>query len=202
MSQIKQLLKNKYFYLGLLVLFIGIFLNQLASWTLSDKELPVVNDLILDHVPYYKIQWVYDLIPVTAIILFIIYAYKYEINKTPYFLLLFGILQIIRAGFIILTPLASPCLEESLRLFNSRAFTNGLFPSGHSGATFLCFLLAKKYKLILLILSISIVVTLLLARGHYSIDIFAAVLFAYAVYSYGEKHFEKWKNGKNINPEE
>jgi membrane-associated phospholipid phosphatase len=199
-EEIRRLAKNKYFYIGLIILIFGIFLNQVSSVWLRDHfegKLPVLNDLILDNLPYYRIQWLYDLIPIAAIILFITYVYKFEIEKTPYFLLIFGISQIIRAAFICLTPFGSPILDvNSLKILDTTSFNYGLYPSGHTGSTFLTFLLAKKkgYKSIFFVLSLLVVTTLLLARGHYSIDIFSALIFAYALYSLGKNRFEKFKS--------
>ena len=79
-------------------------------------------------------------------------------------------------------------------LFVGSAFRSGVYPSGHTGSTFLAFLLTKgKYKIIFLILSIATMITLLLGRGHYSVDIFSAIIFNYAIYCFGRKYFKKFK---------
>jgi len=191
----KKLLKSKFFYLGLSVLLFGAVLNQVSSIYLfkNFKDAPVLRDSILDLLPTLKLGWVFDLLSVLSIILFVVYAYRKEFEKIPYFLLIFGIIQIVRGIFIVLTPFANPDMGTyNGFLQNSEMFRRGLFPSGHTGSAFLAFLLAKgPYRIALLAISLFLMGFLLLAHGHYSIDIFSAVIFAYAIYSLGEKHFKK-----------
>jgi membrane-associated phospholipid phosphatase len=195
----KKLSKSKYFYIGLAVLVLGIMLNYASSIRIQKEyegNLPILEDIFLDNLPYYRIQWLYDIIPIASILIFVIYAYKFEIEKTPYFLLVFGILQITRGIFIGLTPFGSPIDDiNQTRIFTSTSFMYGVYPSGHTGATFLAFLLARKksYRAFLSIMAVLVIISLLLARGHYSIDIFSAVIFAYAIYAFGEKRFGKFK---------
>ena len=180
---------------SLIVLMIGIFLNQLSAWYIRQKygqNLPVLSDLILDKLPYLRIQWLYDLIPLIAILFFIYYAYKYDFERVPFFALLFGLSQLVRGFFIVLTPFGSPN-AGAIGLWNTTAFKSGIYPSGHTGATFLAFLLSQgRFKVTFLIFSMLVMVTLLLGRGHYSIDIFSAVLFNYAIYCFGTKYFSKF----------
>lgn len=196
-------MNKKYLIICIGILIFGIFVNQLSSYYLSKKysdNLPVLNDFLLDKLPYLRIQWFYDLIPLTALLFFVLYSIKYKFESAPYILLIFGVTQLVRGIFIFLTPLGSPLLNyDCLRLFDSRAFRFGVYPSGHTLSTFLCYLLTdnKRYKMLFLILTLLLIVSLLLGRGHYSIDIFSALIFDYAIYSYLEKHFNKLKGGKN-----
>lgn len=193
-KEIKALFKNKYFLIGLIALVIGIIFNQISSMYLENKygeALPVLNDLFLDNLPFFNIVWLYDLLAIFPILILIIYVYKKEPKKIPYFLILFAISQLIRGFFIILTPFGSPN-SGLVGLFPGSAFRAGVYPSGHTGTSFLAFLLTKGiWEKILLALSIAIMITLILGRGHYSLDIFSAVIFAYAIYSFGEKYLKK-----------
>lgn len=204
LSKLKKQLRNKYFWISLSLLIFGILVNQLVSIHLDLKygdNLPALNDFILDNIPYIKISWIYDILTLTPIILFIIYVYKKDIDKVPYFLLLFGFSQLLRGLFIGLTPFGLP-QNHSLGILKGSAFRKGCYPSGHTGASFLSFLMSKGvYKYIIFVFFILVILALLLGRGHYSIDIFSAIIFQYAIYCFGEKYFkrkfeQKFKNFK------
>lgn len=189
-----MLIKNRKFKIAAVFLVFGILTNQLTSFLIEKvygTNLPVLGDIILDNIPYLKIAWLYDLLAIFPIVLFAIYAYKKDFNKIPYFFLIFAISQFIRGIFIIMTPFGSP--NNNLPgIFEGSAFRNGVYPSGHTGTSFLAFLLSKGiWKKIFLMLSISIMVTLLLGRGHYSIDIFSAIIFSYAISCFGKRYLEK-----------
>jgi len=100
--------------------------------------------------------------------------------------------QIVRGFFIVLTPFGNPAgFDGTEGPFNG--FTDielGVYPSGHTGISYLYFLLVKDkwYKNILLICVLIIVFALFLSRGHYTIDILSGLFFAYAIKSYGDKH--------------
>lgn len=192
--ELGKLFKNKYFLMGLVALVLGILFNQISSTYLENKygaTLPVLDDLFLDNLPFLNIAWLYDLLVILALLIFLIYAYRKERKKIPYFLIVFATFQLIRGIFIILTPVGSPN-GIAPGLLPGVVFSQGFYPSGHVGSTFLGYLLAQGvYKKTLLVLSIFIMITLLLARGHYSLDIFSAIFFAYAIYSFGEKYFKK-----------
>ena len=64
--KLTKLFKNKYFLLSIGVLIFGVLVNQISSIYLEAKygeNLPVLNDILLDNLPYLKIQWLYDVIP-------------------------------------------------------------------------------------------------------------------------------------------
>jgi len=190
--EIKNILKNWRFWLAIFILIIGIVLNQLFSiYILENNEnLPILNDFILDKIPYFNCAIVYDVIVLFSIFLFIFYIAKYDKEKTIYFIYLFSILQFIRAFFIVLTPMGAPSNDAGL--VDSASFIVGMYPSGHTGATFLAFLLARKWKLLFLILSVLVISLLFLGRGHYSIDILSAILFSYAIFCFGERHLKNY----------
>jgi membrane-associated phospholipid phosphatase len=104
-----------------------------------------------------------------------------------------GIFYIVRGIFIVLTPFGNPPMfNGSDPLFHGFAnYELGVYPSGHAGFVFLILLLVKDRILrwIIGICLITVIITLFLAHGHYSIDILSGIFFSYAIYSYGEKHF-------------
>lgn len=193
-----KLLKNKFFYIGAVVLIIGIELNfysqeYLLNYMPNGKTLPVLSDLILDNIPLWDIDYLYDIFSIFSLIVLIIFViHKRKYNSIPYFLLLSGIFQIVRGFFIVLTPFGNPMgFDGTDGPFSG--FTDielGVYPSGHVGTAYLYFLLvkAKPYRYILLFSVLVIIIALFLSRGHYTIDILSGIFFAYAIKCYGDRH--------------
>ena len=196
------LLKNKYFYIGLAAVIGGKQLNfysqtYLHHYMQEGKTLPVLSDLILDNLPYYDIDYLYDIFMVVAFLAFIAnIIHKNEYNKLPYFLLVIGIFQLVRGVFIILTPFGHPSLfngtDSPFNAFSK--YELGVYPSGHTGMAYMYFLLTqnKNYRIVLLFCVLIIIATLFLARGHYSIDILSGIFFAYAIKAFGDQYLLKY----------
>ena len=94
----------------------------------------------------------------------------------------FALMYLLRAGMTVLTPLASAQGEEPFIVTPQQY---GMFPSGHTAAITLLLVLtppartwARRAQWTALGL---MVVGLLLARGHYSIDIVGGLLLGYVV---------------------
>ncbi len=194
LTKLKELFKSEKFYIGFGILVFGIIVMQLFSLYLyhSYPTLPTLRDSILDNLPTIRMGWIYDLLIFISIAIFVVYAFRKDYKKIPYFLFLFGVLSLIRGLFMALTPFANPDLSIYQGISSSGIFNRGVYPSGHTGSGFIAYLLASGvYRKVLLFFAIAIIISLLLAHGHYSIDIFSAIIFAYAVYMMGEKHFKK-----------
>lgn len=201
-NEFYKLLKNKYFYLGLAAFIAGVQLNffsqnYLHNYMEEGKTLPVLSDLILDNLPFYEIDYLYDYFSLISLFVFIIYViHKREYQKVPYFLLMCGIFHIIRGVFIVLTPFGNPPLFNGTHgYFNG--FSNyelGVYPSGHTGIAYMYFILAKDkyYRAILLFSVLVIIAALFLARAHYSIDVLSGVFFAFAIKAYSDKYILKY----------
>jgi len=197
-NSIIPLLKSKYFYFGLISLAAGISLNILSQVYLHNNlskgaVFPTLSDLILDQIPVFDVSILYDLFCVLIFFIVAIYIiHKKEYGRIPYFFLLTGIFYIIRALFVVLTPLGNPeNFNGSDPLFNGfMKYELGVYPSGHVGNSFLLLLLVndKVYRYILSFCLLVVVVTLLLAHCHYSIDILSGFFFAYAINTFGDKH--------------
>jgi len=201
-------LKSRYFYFGLLSVLAGIELNNasqayLHKYISEGKTLPMLSDLILDKLPVIDVSLFYDIFAIIPIVLAVIYIFhKRDYNRTPLILLLIGIFYIVRGVFIVLTPFGNPPMfNGSDPIFHGFAnFELGVYPSGHAGAVFLILLLVNNmvYKWLIGICLIVVIIALFLAHGHYSIDILSGIFFAYAIRSYGEKHFSMFDLGKSI----
>lgn len=192
------LLRNKYFYLSLLVFICGIELNffsqtYLHKYMQEGEALPVLSDLILDNLPYWDFYYLYDILTIFSIIVFFAYViHRRQYDRVPHFLFLCGIFYLVRGVFIVLTPFGNPPMFDGTDgLFNGFSkFELGVYPSGHTGISFMFFLLAKDnyYKILLFGSMLIIILTLFLSRAHYSIDVLSGLFFAYAIKSFGDKH--------------
>ena len=65
-----------------------------------------------------------------------------------------------------------------------QTLTKDLFFSGHTATLFILYLVSenKRMKIVFLISTIAVAISVLLQHVHYSIDVFAAVFFTYACY--------------------
>jgi len=191
-------LKSKYIYIGLLALASGAALNFASQTYLNEgvsegKTLPMLSDLILDHLPVLNVSLFYDLFCLVIFATVIIYIiHRKDYKRLPFILLMSGLFFIVRGVFIVLTPFGNPPhFNGSDALFNGFSrFELGVYPSGHVGNSFLLLLLVKdkKYRRILWLWLAIIVISLFLAHGHYSIDILSGFFFAYAIKAFGEKY--------------
>jgi hypothetical protein len=191
--------KSRYFYIGFFSVLAGISLNiasqtYLHTYMSEGKTLPMLSDLILDNLPVMDLSLVYDI--VCLIPIFMMFAYivhKKDYNRIPFILLMVGLFYIVRGVFIVLTPFGNPPMfGGSDPLFNGFSkYELGVYPSGHAGNVFMLFLLVKDsvYKRIIIICLTIVIIALFLSHGHYSIDIFSGIFFAYAIKAYGVRHF-------------
>jgi hypothetical protein len=203
-------LKSRYFYLGIVALLAGILLNNasqayLHNYISQGKSLPVLSDMILDKLPVINVSLIYDIFAIIPIILIFFYIiHKRDYKRIPFIFLMIGIFYVVRGVFIVLTPFGNPPMfNGSDPLFHGFAnYELGVYPSGHAGAVFLILLLANNnvYKWLIGICLILVIIALFLTHGHYSIDILSGLFFAYAIRSYGEKHFQKFDLGKSVKP--
>lgn len=158
------------------------------------KTLPVLSDLILDNIPYIDVDYLYDIFSIVGLLIFTIYIiHLSKFHEVPYYLILIGAFQTTRAIFIILTPFGNPPMFDGTESFFN-GFSNyelGVYPSGHTGVSYLYFLMAgkKEYRVALFMSFLVVIASLFLARGHYSIDILSGIFFAYAIKAFGDKHF-------------
>lgn len=210
-NSFKIILRSKYFYIGLISILVGYGLNFTSQIYLlhcinEGKTLPVLSDLILDRLPYYDISLIYDIFYLTGIVVVLIYwVHKKDYERIPLFLILCGILFLVRGVFIVLTPFGNPPMFRGSNMFKAfEGIEVGVYPSGHTGSLFLLFLMVKDkwYKQIILFCLCIVIISLCLSRGHYSIDIFSGIIFAYAIYAFGEKHLKMFDLGNRNNPED
>lgn len=180
------------------VLALGGVLSMLASRFIDARfpGRPMPRDLLLDALPALTpAQYVADLTVICAVaILFVFYSRRHP-HDIPEATAIFGLMYLLRSAIIVLTPLASPHGNGSYGILPPQT---GMFPSGHMANVLLGWLLVRRYggsktSLVLGTLAIVEGASLLLSRGHYSIDLVGGMLLTYFVYM-------EWTRGSIFDP--
>ena len=103
-------------------------------------------------------------------------------------------MYLLRAGIMVLTPLA-PAQGEGPFLFSPQQY--GMFPSGHVAALTLLAMLTPadrpRLRTLQRVLVAVMAAALVLAHGHYSIDVVGGLLLAYFV-------VHTWRCGRLFEP--
>ncbi len=159
---------------------------------------PILPDIILDNIPYYDVSIIVDFTMVASVLLYIIYLFLYrKFDELPYLMLLFSAFEFLRAICIILTPMSKPCIGDQCVfgwLYNEYA---GLFPSGHLAISYLFNLYflhrknVRKIGFLMIILTLINAICIMLARGHYTIDLVGTFFIGYTVFIIFELYFKK-----------
>ena len=105
---------------------------------------------------------------------------------------LYTLMAFVRIIAMFLLPLEPPekmilLKDPFVEFFGSgQTLTKDLFFSGHTATLFILFLVSKNkiIKTLFLISTILVAIFVLLQHVHYTIDVFAAVFFTYACYSF------------------
>lgn len=149
---------------------------------------PTPDDLLFRALPYVGwTQYVTDIALLVSLATLVIYAVRRERGRIPQMMAVFGGMYVVRAAIMLLTPLASASGND-VHYGLLPWIQNGMFPSGHTAAAALCVLLvdggrgplAKRVTVACLLAEVA---SLLLSRGHYSIDIVGGLLLAYFVHA-------------------
>lgn len=188
-KKIAYLIRSNLFWLSLLFLLFGVLVNDVCAIYDSTHPGPSLNDFLLQHLPYLNVPWAYDMFGILSVILVLSFFYWHP-EDIAFFMVIMGIFEIIRGLFLFLTPLGDPA-GDSVGLINGvlGVQAGGYFPSGHTGGAFMIFLITKGWwKFVAFMCFLGVIIFLLIAHGHYSIDILAGILFAYAIYAFGNNY--------------
>ncbi|GAB4161582.1 MAG: hypothetical protein Fur003_4890 [Candidatus Dojkabacteria bacterium] len=208
MELLKKLLTNKKFWIGVIFFISGVVITRLFDRLiiLFFPLRPQPDDLLFRLLPYSILAgYIFDLCSMFGTLLVSSYIFIKKPEKVPKFMTTIGVLYIVRSFITILTPLAnSSGLGVNTGLFgllqqgapaDSTAYLAGMFPSGHTAlATFMYLTIDKKdklYKRIMLILLCVELLTALLTRAHYSIDLVGGLMLALMITPYMDR-FDKY----------
>ncbi len=200
-----ELLRNKVkLFVAILLFIISLIIFDVSGSYVTRAGEGFVSspDLILDNFSPIDLNFVFG--GVFLIISFFVYLFPliYYPGRYYYYLIMFSMLTIVRAGFIVLTHLKTPETAIAVQLpwiFNNFFSSNDVFFSGHVAMPFLGYLIFKNkwLKSIMLILSLIMAFTVLIMHRHYSIDVAAAYFITYGVYKIGNKICNYLERGKN-----
>ncbi len=190
-KELKKLVLSLIFLsICILIAYIGV-----ANLYRVYPNLPIIRDFLFEHTPFINILFIADFVVTLAVISFFVFIIKKnKWKELPFYATIIGIYYLIRSALIYLTPLANPYTGSNIlpEIFPS----GGMFPSGHTGLIFLLFLFtlknkAKGWNIYFIVLLILEIVSMILSRGHYTIDLIGALFIAYTLWKVGEEHFKK-----------
>lgn len=181
--------------LSLLALAVALFFpaNLLLARFYPDR--PLVPDLAFDLLPEIPaLAYATDPILFVSIGALLGLGLGRERRSLPRWLLAIGLAYLLRPFLMVLTPLGRPTGNmDSYGIFEVlEVKQHGMFPSGHMMLASLAWLLVDaarnpKAKSLLLACMLLEGATLLLSRGHYSIDLVGGFLVAWFVRSVLER---------------
>jgi membrane-associated phospholipid phosphatase len=148
---------------------------------------PTPDDLLFRLLPTVRImEYGTDIALAGAFASLIAYLTTRARDEWPRAIAVFSAMYIVRAGMMVLTPLAS-AHGNGTRFGFLPLVQNGMYPSGHTAAALLCVLLVDRkrtpvLRATALACACVVWVGLVLARAHYSIDIAGGLLLGYFVW--------------------
>ena len=194
----KTIFSSFKFYMALLFLSLMAYFNFLSSSCIY-KYFPnrvIIDDLLFRLTPYVSwTQYWTDIANLFSCILLLIYLFYGRSRQFAYILTTFAVMYLMRGFLILLNPLGGP-LGNGVHYGLTQIHQYGQFPSGHTGIVILCYLLvdgkeAPIIKKVLLVSVIVEIVSLILSRGHYSIDIVGGFFIAYLAVNIMQRYKQK-----------
>lgn len=155
--------------------------NRVLVAYFSDAPRPA--DLLFELLPHvYAARWLTVVALASGVGVFLWAILRTSPSRLPAVGTRVAVMYLLRAAMIVLTPLA-PAYGDGIFVFAQEQF--GMFPSGHVGLITLLAMLTPAdrpgARRFLWSMVAVMVAGLLLAHGHYSIDIVGGLLLAYFV---------------------
>lgn len=158
---------------------------------------PPAHDLLLSILPPMQLGGfvVWSPVVLTAVLLG---AFVRHPEYVPFAIKSIGLLFVVRAFFMILTPLGMPhhIVDPGhgglLKFFVYNHETHDFFFSGHTAYPFMCALIfwrQRNLRVFFLVCSVLFGASVLLGHAHYSIDVFAVPFMASGVLWWAKKLF-------------
>lgn len=189
----REFLKEKKNKIELVVTFLllSVVISALTNFLnfVEVRKGVALPDPILNLFKPVDLTWL-----IFALIYVLLIAGIISLAKNPKRLLfavqLYTLVVAVRIVAMYLLPLEPPVKmivlnDPFVEYFGTgQTLTKDLFFSGHTATLFILYLVSenKMMKIVFLISTIAVAISVLLQHVHYSIDVFAAVFFTYACY--------------------
>jgi len=186
----------------LLALTLSYFFYTRLGWVADQRALPVGDDWLLRRLPLI------DTLPILSWGWFALHIYAsgvavlYTPKRVPFLVYMLTVYMLVRTAFVFLSPIGHPAGMVDMRIndfifshiLGTWTFTNEFVFSGHTAIPFLFFLFFKnsRMKLLMLAGSITMGISVLLSRNHYTVDVLAAYLVGYAIFGLSQTTYERW----------
>ncbi len=186
----------------LVMLTLSYALYTKLGWVADQRALPVGNDWLLRRLP------IVDTLPILSWGWFALHLYAvgaaaaYSPKRVPFLLFTLTAYMVVRTAFVFLSPIGHPVGMVDMRvhdfifsrLLGTWTFTNEFIFSGHTAVPFIFFLFFRSpgLKALMLAGSVTMGVSVLLSRNHYTVDVLAAYLVGYAIYGLSETAYGRW----------
>lgn len=194
---------KKLIFISICLFILANVINQIAGHYVDKVASAAVSDLILDHLGPMNLSFLFTWGYICVLVTLFAYPLFFKVKELHTVISQFSLLVLIRSFFIILTHLRAPL--DAIRgnlptIYETFAFSNDMFFSGHTSICFIGFLLFRKEKIgkFFLIATFVMAFTVLAMHVHYSIDVFAAFFITYGSYKLG-KYIFKGMNGNEKN---
>jgi hypothetical protein len=190
--------------LALLVAFVlaAYLFYMNLGWYADQRALPPSSDWLLDRLPTLNLvpllTWGWLALHAWALAV----AVLYHPRRLPFLLWLLGVYLCIRTLYVFLSPIGAPLAILDMRelddlfaaVVGEYTFQNEFVFSGHTAMPFLFFLFLehRRHRVIMLLGSLCMAVSVLLTKNHYAVDVLSAYLVGYAIYVASEHSYTRW----------
>ena len=176
----------------ILFLFATYVFYMNLGWYADNRVLPMSSDWLLDQLPVVNVvpllSWGWLALHLYALAT----ALLYYPRKLPFLFFLLGVYLFVRTIYVFLSPIGAPeailHMGEFDTLFPLVAgvytFQNEFIFSGHTAIPFLfaLFFETRLQKAIMLVGSVTMAISVLLTRNHYTVDVISAYFMGYAIF--------------------
>lgn len=184
--------------MGLALLAVAYATSKLSgAYIIAEfPDRPMPRDALFELLPYVSsARYLTAVALFGAFAILAAYVIKVEPHRLPEVLAAFAVMYLLRAFVMAMTPLASSYGDGA---FVFPIVQPGMFPSGHSGAATLATMLVDRRKaprvwMLQAALMWVVWMALIVAHGHYSIDVVGGALLSYFVVS-------EWRHGRLMDP--
>ena len=184
-------LKRNKIELVITLLLLAVVLASLANFLnfVEARHGVVLPDPILNLFNPIDLTWLIFALIYISLVVAIVTLIKNP-KQLIFAIQLYTLMVTVRIVAMYLLPLEPPAKiivlnDPFIEFFGTgQTLTKDLFFSGHTATLFILFLVSEKkiIKIVFLIITIVVAISVLLQHVHYTIDVFAAVFITYACY--------------------